>query len=66
MSPERMMQLLRQIIDHTAVDKNCEETIIELLCMGFTGEELFEHFYFNLSAIADAMEKMEAESMGNG
>lgn len=59
MKLDRAMELLNQIIDHTSCARNCSDTIVELLNMGFTGEELYEEFGFNLHDIADAEEETE-------
>ena len=56
MNNERCMELLNQIIDYTAIARNCTETIYELERMGFTGEELHTYFGFNLHDVADAEE----------
>lgn len=54
MSPTRMMELLNTIVDRVAHGKDCEDTIVTLLWMGFTGEELYEYFSFNLFDVVDA------------
>lgn len=60
MKEERANELLNQIIDYISIGRNCDETIKELLKMGFKPEELYNHFGFNLLDITDAMEENQS------
>ena len=59
MTYDRQKEMLNRMIDHEAVGRNCKETIQHLLWLGFTDEELFNDFSFNLHDIADAEEDMD-------
>lgn len=53
MEKERCMELLNQIVDHVAVNRNMTETVEELLNMGFTCDELITEFNFSESDVKD-------------
>lgn len=55
MTKERCMELLNQIVDHTAVARNTAETIEELVSMGFTYDELIAEFNFDEDDVNDAI-----------
>ena len=59
MTEERMKELLNAIVEHESVARTCKETIQYLLQLGFTTEELHNHFNFSLSDINDAIEGTE-------
>lgn len=63
MTKERCMELLNQVIDHTAVARDTAETIEELINMGFTYDELIAEFNFDKDdvndVIASSSEKQE-------
>ncbi len=59
MTYERQKEMLNKIIDHESIGRNCKETIRHLLYLGFTDEELFNDFSFNLHDIEDAEEDMD-------
>lgn len=61
MTPDRAKELLNMVIDHISAANSCRETLRELLKIGFTGEELFSEFSFNLLDVADAEEDVDAE-----
>lgn len=61
MTADRAKELLNMVIDHVSAGNNCHETLKELLKIGFTGEELFSEFSFNLLDVADAEEDVTAE-----
>ena len=61
MTADRAKELLNMVIDHVSAGNNCHETLKELLKIGFTGEELFSEFSFNLLDVADAEEDVAAE-----
>lgn len=58
---DRAKEFLNMVIDHVSAGNNCHETLKELLKIGFTGEELFSEFSFNLLDVADAEEDVAAE-----
>lgn len=58
---ERCMELLNSVINHVSVANNTSETIMELLMMGFTTEELVTYFMFSQSDVDDIAEEMESE-----
>lgn len=55
MTKERCMELLNQIIDHTAVARDTAETIEELVNMGFTYNELITEFNFDKDDVNDVI-----------
>ena len=65
LSLSRAKSILNSVIDHVAAGSNCRETIKELLRMGFTGEELYEEFNFNLHDVVDAEDAIDSEATLN-
>ena len=63
MELERAKELLNCIIDKISIDKDCIETIKFLLWLGFTDEELYGEFGFNLLDVADAEDEMDIEQV---
>ncbi len=65
MKNERMMELLKSVVDHVAVSNNTSEQIDELMNMGFTADELVKEFnyskedveYYTGESIAEEPEK---------
>lgn len=59
MDLERAMELLNEVIDHISAAESCEETIKQLLQIGFTEEELVNVFNFSESDVENALEDMD-------
>lgn len=55
MTKERCIELLNQVIDHTAVARDTAETIEELINMGFTYDELIAEFNFDKDDVNDVI-----------
>ena len=58
---DRAKEFLNMVIGHVSVGNNCHETLKELPKIGFTGEELFNEFSFNLLDVADAEDDVDTE-----
>lgn len=56
MTKERTMELLNQIVEHVCVAENTNNSISNLLAMGFTPEELVKEFNFNQIDMDDYLE----------
>lgn len=59
MPQERCMELINAIINNLSVGERNEQVIKYLLYVGFTKEELVNHFNFNESDVFDAEETMD-------
>ena len=59
MSQERCMELINAIINNLSVAERNEQVIKYLLYVGFTKEELINHFNFSESDVLDAGENMD-------
>ena len=62
MPQERCMELINAIINNLSVAERNEQVIKYLLYVGFTKEELVNHFNFTESDVLDAMEGMDEYS----
>ena len=56
MTHDRCMELLNAVIDHIAVAENTQTQITTLVNIGFTTDELVNHFNFSQSDIDDYLE----------
>lgn len=56
MTHDRCMELLNAVIDHIAVAENTQTQIATLVNIGFTTDELVNHFNFSQSDIDDYLE----------
>ena len=61
MTNKRAMELLNQIIDYTSIARDTEETISELLHMGFSAEELCNEFAFGQEDIDYVLNDIEID-----
>ena len=59
MPQERCMELINAIINNLSVGERNEQVIKHLLYVGFTKEELVNHFNFSESDVFDAEETMD-------
>ena len=55
------MALLHEIVEHSSVARKTNETIEELLRLGFTDDELVKDFNFSQSDVDDVVRKIEEE-----
>jgi hypothetical protein len=53
MTPERMKELLNQIVDWVAIAENTSEQIKMLIQMGFTTDELIHEFHYSANDIQE-------------
>lgn len=53
MTPERMKELLNQIVDWVAIAENTSEQIKMLIQMGFTTNELIHEFHYSANDIQE-------------
>ncbi len=59
MKPERMKELLNQLVDYVAIGNDTKETIEELMKYGFTAEELVLYFNFSENDVKDVAGDLE-------
>lgn len=59
MTLDRAKELLNKVVEHVSAGRSAKETIGHLLSIGFTGEELYREFNFDLFGVADALEEYE-------